>query len=244
MDVFPALVTSRLGRPNSRAWRWLLIGGIACSPEVSQVPLGLGPLALAERRADEEAARPDSPSPSPDSPAAAGAAQPDEEADDDDDEEAPADEQEEPADGASSDDDDDEGDPTAGVVRFAGSYSGTDVLTYRIENVPERSQTDDQAKIRIDEESPTEIRIVIINTATGEDMHALRALVSGNLAEIEPGQPCFAPEGQTAFAAEVMAGTALLEGDRLTLEARGELSLEIADQQVHGDLEYTFEGSR
>jgi hypothetical protein len=35
-----------------------------------------------------------------------------------------------------------------------------------------------------------------------------------------------------------------MEGERLTLEARGQLSLSIADRDLSGELDYSFRGKR
>jgi hypothetical protein len=203
---------------------------------VSQVPLGTGPLALAER----DARRPEPAAVEGDTGEAAtesgSSTDPPSGEDADDSPEPGSDADAEAEPGAP--------EPGAAGVSFEGLYSGKDVARFRVSGLPEREQLDDRAQVRIETESDTRVRIALVNSENGDDICELGADVTGNVAEIEPGQPCFVPEGQSDFQAEVTGGTAVLEGERLTLEARGQLSLSIADRDHSGELDYSFRGKR
>jgi hypothetical protein len=218
---------------------WAAVGW-GCAPKANGVPLGLGPLALAEQSATsaersaektKQARRPRPASPPPATSAATKA-------------EAAADEDAKPdledVSEAS------EADAPAGkeVPAFAGLFAGKDVAIFRITGMPERQELDDKAKIRIESDSPTQLRIVLINTTDGSDMCELSAEVQGNSAQLDGGQPCFTAEGEGAIQAELTSGTVTLTGDRLNMTAEGTLSVALAEQELDGNLSYSFKGKR
>ncbi len=123
-------------------------------------------------------------------------------------------------------------------------YAGNDVAVFRLPGFPDREQLDDKAKIRIEPDSASVLRIALINSENGSDLCELKAQVQGSSAVLEAGQPCFGSEGEGAITAEMTSGTVVLKGDRLTMEASGTLSLTLADQEVEGDLSYSFNGKR
>jgi len=211
---------------------------LACAPRASSVPLGLGPLAIAERDAQAQAEashRKSQPKPARRPVAAA----------------APAKEplaKEEPADSDSSADTNadekasNEGKAGAtGAERFEGMYAGDDIAVYRLTGSPELEQRDDKAKIRIEKASAGNVSITLINSADGSDLCELVARVEGNAALIEAAQPCFS-SGDGSPEVELTSGRAVLEGDRLRMKAEGTLSL--PDQELDGEMTYTFEGER
>lgn len=214
---------------------WLL--GSACgSPSASTVPLGLGPLAVAERDRDVEAAlhrsRPAtrnararseptaSPKTAPPSAAAAG-----DEADEDDEAEAPE------AKAGS-------GGPLEGL------YAGEDIAIYRLTGYPDREERDDKAQIRIEAASGGNVGITLINSADGSDLCELIARVEGNAALIEAAQPCFSDGSEGSIQAELTSGRAVVVGDRLKMDAEGTLSVPLPDQELDGQLSYSFQGQR
>jgi hypothetical protein len=232
-------------RPWPRAATWLGVGVLclglassACAPRASSVPLGLGPLALAERdaQAEAEANRRKSklePTRRP-AVAAAAAKEPLVTA------EAPkADASAETAasDKASSA----EAAPAAAPARFEGMYAGDDIAVYRLTGSPELEQRDDKAKIRIERASEGNVSITLINSADGSDLCELVARVDGNAALIESAQPCFSG-GEGSPEVELTSGRAVLEGDRLRMNAEGTLSM--PDQELDGEMTYTFDGER
>jgi hypothetical protein len=231
-------------RPWPSAATWLGAGAFclglassACAPRASSVPLGLGPLALAERdaQADAEANRRKSkPKPTRRPVVAAAPKEPLATAD------APkADASAEAAasDKASSA----EAAPATAPARFEGMYAGDDIAVYRLTGSPELEQRDDKAKIRIEKASDGNVSITLINSADGSDLCELVARVEGNAALIESAQPCFSG-GEGSPEVELTSGRAVLEGDRLRMNAEGTLSM--PDQELDGEMTYTFDGER
>lgn len=233
-------------QPWRDAGTWLGVGSLclglastsACAPRASSVPLGLGPLAVAERDAQAQAEanrRKSKPKPAR-RPAVAAApakeplAKP----------EAPkADASAETAASEKTSSAD-----TAGAVapaRFEGMYAGDDIAVYRLTGSPELEQRDDKAKIRIEKGRDGNVSIALINSADGSDLCELVARVEGNAALIESAQPCFSG-GEGSPEVELTSGRAVLEGDRLRMNAEGTLS--VPDQELDGEMTYTFEGER
>lgn len=209
-----------------------------CAPRVSTAALGLGPLAVAEQsvtsaeRSAERTKRARQPHLASPAPAAvATKTDPKEDAED-----KPEDDVSEvsEADTAASKE------PPA----FAGLFAGKDVATYRISGQPERQELDDKAKIRIESDSATQLRVVLINTTDGSDMCELSAEIQGNSAQLDGGQPCFTAEGEGAIQAELNSGTVTLAGDRLSMTAEGTLSGTLGEQEFEGSLSYSFKGKR
>lgn len=132
----------------------------------------------------------------------------------------------------------------ASNVAFEGLYAGDDVAIYRLTGFPEREERDDKAKIRIEKASGDNVGIILINSADGSDLCELVARVEGNAALIESAQPCFSDGSEGSLEAELTSGRAVLDGDRLKMDAEGTLSVSLPDQDLDGQLTYTFEGKR
>lgn len=229
-------------RPGGTAGRhsvWALaLGGLlGCAPPASSVPLGLGPLAIAEREArareaanarsaDEPAASPARP------PAAAGDAG------------ASVEGPEIAAGAAAEADAKPEAAAASDAPQFEGLFAGEDVAVFRFTGFPEREQHDDKAKIRIERVSARSVSITLINSEDGSDLCQLAARVEGNVALIEPGQSCFGDGSEGSPEAEMTEGRAVLDGDRLDMEAAGTLSVALPDQELDGELTYSFTGQR
>jgi hypothetical protein len=214
--------------------------GLGCAPKVSSTPLGVGPLALAEQSAT--AALPHTTQPPAARPpeASVSAAPLVVNADDADDPD------EEPEEVAETTPADDTG-PHAGASdasAFVGLFAGKDIATFRISGLPERQELDDKAKIRIESDSPTALRIALVNSENGSDLCELSAEVQGHSAVLDAGQPCFSSEGEGAIQAELSGGKLVLQGDRLSMDAEGTLSVALAEDQLEGQLSYSFKGKR
>jgi hypothetical protein len=223
------------------------IGVGGCAPPPSPVPLGLGPLAVAEHNAKtaEQQARPPSipkrapRKASPDVAATTRAEAPDDDA-------AVATEGEGASVDASENDEDvaSKTAPATGAVDFEGLYAGEDVAISRLPGFPDHEQKDDKAKIRIEKDSAGTLKLTLINSADGSDLCELVARIEGNAALIESPQPCFTSEGGAPVQGELTSGRAVVDGDQLTMDAEGTLSMELADQQIEGEIEYSFKGKR
>jgi hypothetical protein len=220
----------------------VLSGG--CGPRTSSVPLGLGPLAVAEQNAELAAAeakrRNEKPArsartrtPAPVTPRVA---------------------KEEPAGGSAKPEldkaakpeggEDAKGSAAAAPPAFEGLYAGDDVAVYRLTGYPDREERDDKAKIRIETATAGNVSITLINSADGSDLCELLARVEGNAALIESAQPCFGDGGEGSYDAELTSGRAVIDGDRLKMDAEGTLSVALPDQELDGELTYSFKGER
>jgi hypothetical protein len=205
------------------------------------VPLGLGPLALAEVDANDAAARAQAKRPSPPPRVAVDSTS---------EEKAPPDE-ERAASPAKAEADADDGEeavatdtPSSKEPVFDGLFAGEDVAIFRLSGFPDREQKDPKAQIRLKQDSESQVRITLINSENGKDLCELVARVEGNAALLESPQPCFTSDEEGAMQAELTSGRAVVDGDRLTMDAEGSLFVELADQEIPGALEYSFEGRR
>lgn len=222
----------------SGAASWLTFALLGCAPAVNPAPLGLGPLAIAERDAKAHAAA----SQHQRGPrrAAVATASP----------EGPGAKVEVEVPAAAVDDKDGDGDSEGSPVTatatpsFEGSYAGDDVAVFRLTGFPEREQRDDKAQIRIEWATADSVSITLINSEDGSDLCELLARVEGNAALIESAQPCFSSGGEGSLEAELTSGRAVLEGDQLRMNAEGTLSVAFPDQELDGELTYSFEGER
>jgi len=215
-----------------------------CAPRPNTTPLGLGPLALAEQASAAEkkkpaaAKKPAAPAASAPS-AAAEAKSKDDSKDENAESDGPADKSATESKSKSKSKSSDKV-----VTAFSGLFAGKDVAIYRFSGEPDREELDDKARIRIESESPTQLRIVLINSADGSDLCELSAEAQGNSATLDGAQPCFSSEGEGAIHAELTSGTVVLSGDRLSMDAQGTLSLALGEEELDGDLSYSFKGKR
>lgn len=224
----------------SGAASWLAFALLGCAPAVNPAPLGLGPLAIAERDAERDAKAHAAASQHPRGArrAAVATASP----------EGPGAKVEVPA--AAVDDKDGDGDSEGSPVTatatpsFEGLYAGDDIAVFRLTGFPEREQRDDKAQIRIEWATADSVSITLINSEDGSDLCELLARVEGNAALIESAQPCFSSGGEGSLEAELTSGRAVLEGDQLRMNAEGTLSVAFPDQELDGELTYSFEGER
>jgi hypothetical protein len=225
--------------------RWLrsilvlaLVAPASCSPQVSQVPLGMGPQALAESAAPHAhaASKPHAPHRSE----AVASVEPDDAAEDDEAEPADA----EAGSAASAEATAKAPAEAAKAATFKGMYAGTDIATYRLDGLPDRRDEDDRAKIRVEADGDDAINIVIISSDTGEDLCELSASISGKVATLTGSSPCFTNPDDDSLSAMVTAGRATLKDDELKVTAEGTMNLNLADQSLSGTLSYTFKGRR
>lgn len=221
----------------------LTLGSIGCAPRASSVPLGQGPLALAEQAADESAnaravtkTRADVAKRQPTKPASKPAtvstdakaeAEPSEEGD------------AEQKDAAGTSDE-----KSASSSELDGLYSGEDVAISRLPGLPDWEQKDEKAQIRVQTDAPNVLSLTLINSDDGSDLCELSARLEGKTAVLDADQPCFTSTAEGGVQGELNSGRAVFDGTRLSMQAEGTLRQELADQVLEGELSYTFKGER
>jgi len=126
---------------------------------------------------------------------------------------------------------------------WIGRWQGNDTTRYLIDGMDERKFDDDQAVVRVQDQSPDAVALVLVDSSNGEDLCSLIAEVAGKSATIRPGQSCFSASDQ-GIEATVTQGSARLEGERLVLDATLDAALQGPVQTQRGTIEYHFEGSR
>jgi hypothetical protein len=210
-----------------------------CAPAASTVPLGRGPLAIAEEDAEARAVAKRGSAPRTERKHAEPVAKEEPVAKADSSAVAPAEDGESDADDAKG-----SSKPGAKQPAFEGLYAGDDIAVFRISGFPEREQRDDKAKIRIEPGAGDSISITLINSEDGTDLCQLVARIEGHAALIEGAQPCFSDGSEGSLEAELTSGRAVLEGDRLKMDAQGTLSVALPDQELDGEVSYTFKGER
>ncbi len=242
--------------PSSPVWSprfGVLAALLACAPSVNRRPLGLGPLALAEREARAQGSPQTGASRSGglDAFAAAGArAEPSQPAEP---EEAEGEEGGVADGGSAAELEGDAEDSQRGAegngapaefTQFAGMFEGSDVAIFRFEGAGEQRQEDPNARIRVELDTPPRLRFVLINSDNGEDLCTLEASLEDGEAKFEGAQPCFTEDDSNGLTAVVTEGRADLRGDRLRLRATGTLEAVTEARTVTGELSYQFRGQR
>jgi hypothetical protein len=209
---------------------------VGCAPAASNTPLGMGPLAVAELRAQPapKAEAPAAEKPSAEVAPAAG--------------EAVVAAGESPAKAAQTEETSESSEAPASDASnagdFEGVFAGDDIAVFRLTGFPEREQRDERAKIRIEKADPGSVTITLINSEDGSDLCELNARVDGKAALIESAQPCFSDGGEGSLEALLTSGRAVLNGDHLRMDAEGTLSVALPDQELDGKLTYSFKGKR
>jgi hypothetical protein len=139
------------------------------------------------------------------------------------------------------------GDPKTKPVAsaFVGDYSGEDVATYHIESLPDRTEKDPKARLKVTTSSDTALAFELVDSSNGKEICTLNGTLSDTGAAIQKGQKCFEQNGEAAAAAAtVLSGTASVERSRLVLDLDMSFAMEIAGRKLGGTLAYHFDGTR
>lgn len=135
--------------------------------------------------------------------------------------------------------------PTA--AQFVGDYLGEDVATYHIESLPDRTETDPKARLKVTTSSDTSLDFELVDSSNGKEICTLKGTLSDNDkgATIAKGQKCFEQNGEEASAAAtVQSGTASIDQSRLVFDLDMTFAMEIAGRKLGGTLVYHFDGRR
>jgi hypothetical protein len=144
----------------------------------------------------------------------------------------------------------DAGTPEAGVSvadagdaggLWAGEYFGSDRHRMRLSGQPERVELDDKAHTRVEEPAPGIVLLSLVSSSDGKVICGVKARVTGNRAELEPGESCAPLDLRPPLKLE---GKAKLTGDELELDLEAHGEFPIGEESVAVDVEYHFEGKR
>ena len=131
------------------------------------------------------------------------------------------------------------------ATAFVGDYSGEDVATYHIESLPDRTEKDPKARLKVTTSSDTELAFELVDSSNGKEICTLNGTLSDTGATIAKGQKCFEQSGEDASAAAtVLSGTASVDRSRLVFDLDMSFAMEIAGRKLGGTLAYHFEGTR
>jgi len=122
-------------------------------------------------------------------------------------------------------------------LRWAGEYFGNDRHATRISGKTEDLELDDKAHTRVEEPTPGVALISLVSSASGEVICSMKNRVTGNRAELEPGESC---PPLRLLSPLTLEGSDKLDGDTLVVELEGRGSFPAGDVEV----EYRFEGKR
>jgi hypothetical protein len=144
----------------------------------------------------------------------------------------------------------DAGVPEAGVASsdagdagslWAGEYFGKDRHASRISGKTEEVELDDKAHTRVEETAPGVALISLVSSASGEVICAMKHRVTGERAELVPGEFCPPLRLMSPLTVE---GRAKLDGDALVVDLEGHGRFPVGDESIDFDVEYHFEGKR
>jgi len=127
---------------------------------------------------------------------------------------------------------------------FAGNYTGEDVTTFHVGNMPARPQKDPKAKLDVADQGGGMLEFSLRDSRSGKVICKLEGSVSGNTATLRSGQHCFDQQSQGAMTATLDTGTATFTGKQLVFDMHLDLEVNAAGQTLTGDLDYHFEGTR
>lgn len=126
---------------------------------------------------------------------------------------------------------------------WLGTWSGKDTTRFVMDDSPERSFDDDQAKIRVARVGEQRISLVLVDSSDGSDLCALDADLVGKMAKLKSGQSCFTSD-DGSMEAEIEQGGAKLDKDRLIMDATLKARAYREGTRNSGKILYHFEGSR
>jgi hypothetical protein len=133
----------------------------------------------------------------------------------------------------------------ATTVAFVGDYTGEDVSTYRIETMPDRTEKDPNAKLKVTSSSDSALAFELVDSSNGKEICTLKGTLGDAGVTIAKGQKCFEENGEEASAAAtVLSGTASITDSRLVFDLDMSFAMEIAGRKLGGSLAYHFDGKR
>jgi hypothetical protein len=128
---------------------------------------------------------------------------------------------------------------------WAGSYRGTDTVTIRLDDVPERVETDEKAKLVVEAGGDAgKFVFKIVDSQNGGDLCSVKGHVNEQQVEFEAGQTCLNQILGVEMKATLTGGNATLAGKTLSVNFAIAVEFETSDDTFRGVIDYHFEGQR
>jgi hypothetical protein len=132
---------------------------------------------------------------------------------------------------------------TAGA--FVGDYTGEDVAVYHIESLPDRTEKDPKARLKVTSTSDTALAFELVDSSNGNEICTLSGTLGDTGVTIAKGQKCFEQSAEDAStSATVQSGTASVDQSRLLFDLDMSFVMEVAGRKLGGSLSYHFDGKR
>ncbi|HEX4337791.1 MAG TPA: hypothetical protein VH062_17900 [Polyangiaceae bacterium] len=131
------------------------------------------------------------------------------------------------------------------VAAFLGDYSGEDVAVYHIEELPDRTEKDPKARLKVTSSSDSALAFELVDSSNGNEICTLNGTLGPTGATIAKDQKCFEQNGEDASAAaKIVSGTATVEQTRLLFDLDMSFAMEMGGKKLGGTLSYHFDGKR
>jgi hypothetical protein len=131
------------------------------------------------------------------------------------------------------------------AAAFVGDYTGEDVAVYHIESMPDRTEKDPKARLRVTSTSDTALAFELVDSSNGNEICTLSGTLGEAGVAIAKGQKCFEQSSEDAStSAAVLSGTASVDQSRLLFDLDMSFVMEIAGRKLEGSLSYHFDGKR
>lgn len=131
----------------------------------------------------------------------------------------------------------------ARLDEWLGTYRGNDTTVFHTTGQTERRFDDPKAKVRVEQAGKARLDFVLVDSSNDQDMCRLSAAVEGDTALIEPGQSCFL-ETEDEMTAKSRPGKAVRKDRQLSLDLVLDTLMMSEEAPVTGSIEYHFDGRR
>jgi hypothetical protein len=129
------------------------------------------------------------------------------------------------------------------IEAWLGLYRGNDTTAFLMPDQPDRRFDDPKAKIRVESTMRSHLTFALIDSSNGKDICTLSASIEGDIAAIDAGQPCFLDPDES-MTVKCRPGKATRKDRRLLLDLVLDTTMDTEEGEVRGSIEYHFDGER
>jgi hypothetical protein len=129
------------------------------------------------------------------------------------------------------------------IEDWPGIYRGNDTTIFRMREQPERRFDDPKAKIRIERGARNHLTLAFVDSSSGKDICDLAAVAEADTATIDAGQSCFLDPDES-MTVRSRPGKATRKDRGLVVDLTLDTTMDTETGQVDGTIEYHFEGQR